>query len=78
MIKKSSFFEILLDYCFYDNDDAAARAAARVLRGNAVDVDIALRQQEANQFRSPQELLDVHAEKLQFFIECLSLLGERH
>ena len=78
IMKKIPFFEVLLDYCFFDNDDSAARTAARVLRGNAIDVDNAVREQEANQFRSPQELLDVHVEKLQFFIESLSLLGERH
>jgi len=80
--KKNSFYEVMLEQCFFENDDSLAKVAADVLvqdapRGQRVD-DSRIRGDDTAQFRSPQDLHEIFVEKLQFFIDSLSLLGERH
>lgn len=31
LIKKNTFFEVMLDYCFFENDDTAAQIASSIL-----------------------------------------------
>ena len=71
LIKKNTFYEVMLDYCFFDNDDAAAKVAAQILRVGKRADDTLLRQNENLQFRTPHELHEIHVEKLSFFIETL-------
>ena len=78
---RSNFFEVMLDYCFFENDDEPAQVAAEVLKSqNApsnVD-DSIIRMDITLQFRSPHDLHELYIDKLQFFIDALNLMGERH
>lgn len=72
----------MLEQCFFDNDDTLAKVAANVLlkdrtKGQQAD-DSYIRRDDTAQFRSPQDLHEIFVGKLQFFIDSLSLLGERH
>lgn len=79
--QRSNFFEVMLDYCFFENDDEPAKVAATVLKStdapSAVD-DTILRKDAGLQFRSPHDLHELFIDKLQFFIDALNLMTERH
>jgi hypothetical protein len=79
--QRSNFFEVMLDYCFFQNDDAPAQVAAEVLNGNKdpekID-DSIIRKDASLQFRSPNDLHELFIDKLQFFIDALNLMAERH
>ena len=72
---------MLIDYCFFDNDDKPAKIAAAVIKGptgrHRID-DSLLKSDQALLFRSPHDLHELFVDKLQFFIEVLNLMNERH
>lgn len=78
---RSNFFEVMLDYCFYENDDEPAQVAAEVIKSqnqpSNID-DSIIRMDVSLQFRSPHDLHELYIDKLQFFIDALNLMGERH
>jgi len=71
----------MLDYCFFENDDQPTKVAAGALKcptyPNGID-DSILKIDKSLQFRSPHDLHELFIDKLQFFIDSLNLLGERH
>jgi hypothetical protein len=81
---QTTFFDVLLDYCFFENDDEPARAAASLLSpvpesGAPTNTDDSiLRMEKGLQFRSPQDLHELYIDRLQLFVDALNLLGERH
>ena len=71
----------MLDYCFFENDDQPARVAAEVLKSQSFPShldDSMIRMDASLQFRSPHDLHELFIDKLQFFIDSLNLMGERH
>lgn len=74
----------MLQYCFFENDDEPAKVAADILKppsetGGLGSVDDSiLRFDKSLQFRSPLDLHEIYIDKLQFFIDALNMLGERH
>lgn len=81
---QDTLFDVMLDYCFFENDDEPAQVAAEILRpvgdsGASAHIDDSILRKEKNlQFRSPQDLHEIFIDKLQFFIDSLSMLSERH
>jgi len=79
-----TFFEVMLKYCFFENNDDPAKVAAEVLKpvpfeGAMPDMnDSIIRTDKSLQFRSPNDLHEMFIDRLQYFIDSLSLLGERH
>jgi hypothetical protein len=59
---KNNYFEIMCNFCFFYNEDPSGG-------GKGAQLD---------HFRSPTDHHDLYIDKLQFFIESLSLLNEMH
>ena len=80
--RKKIFFEVMLDFCFFENDDEASKVAADVLKSKEsanqnVD-DSYLKDNPSLLFRSPHDLHEQFIDRLQFFIDALNLMGESH
>lgn len=83
--KEPTYFEVMLACCFFQNSDRPADAAADLLANEPVAKPGAkekslmlLEAERAYQFKTPQDLHELYVDKLQFFIDSLSLLEERH
>lgn len=61
---KNNYFEILCSFCFFENEDPLES-----------DHNLAARR---DPFKSPLDLHDLYIDKLQFFIDSLSLLSDIH
>mmetsp|Transcript_1902 Transcript_1902/g.2672 ORF Transcript_1902/g.2672 Transcript_1902/m.2672 type:complete len:97 (+) Transcript_1902:4094-4384(+) len=69
----------MLDFCFFKNSDEPSKIAAEVLKNNSAKPDDKiLRENPALQYRSPYDLHENYTDKLQFFIDALNLMGEKH
>lgn len=83
--KEPTYFEVMLGCCFFQNSDRPADAAADLL-SNEQEYKISSKQkslivlegEKSYQFKTPQDLHELYLDKLQFFIDSLSLLEERH
>lgn len=60
---KNNYFEILCDFCFFNNKDPLPHLKPHQVRDD---------------FKSPLDLHDLYIDKLQFFIDSLSLLTDMH
>ena len=64
---RSNFFEVMLDYCFFENDDEPALVAAEVIKSqyqpSNID-DSIIRMDQSLQFRSPHDLHELYIDKL--------------
>jgi hypothetical protein len=76
-----TFFEVMLDFCFFENDDEPAKVAMELLKSDLGSTNIddsVIRLDRGLQFKSPNDLHELYVDRLQFFIDSLNLLGERH
>lgn len=75
----------MLNCCFFENTDEPSDAAAELLKNdpemnnNSVIQSMSVIERERGyQFKSPQDLHELHLDRLQFFIDSIALLEERH
>lgn len=59
---KNNYFDILCDFCFFNNED----------------LDHSKLKTLNKEFRNPVDMHDMYIDKLQFFIDSLGLLNELH
>ena len=62
---KNNYFEILCDFCFFNNQDPSS-PTTKQLKPHERD------------FKSPTDIHDLYIDKLQLFIDSLGLLNEMH
>ena len=60
---KNNYFEIMCAFCFFNNEDPT---------------NIGVAQRPKDNFRSPGEIHDLYIDKMQFYIDSLSMLSELH
>jgi hypothetical protein len=87
--RQPTYFDVMLECCFFKNNDKPAEAAAAMLAHDAASKveetsvarlksSRALEVERGLQFKSPQDLHELYVDRLQFFIDSITLLEERH
>lgn len=72
MSNRQNYFDMMADFCFFNNyfGPIAQKAQQQQKENSAITKQL--------EFRSPQDLHDLNIEKLQFFIDSLSLMTDMH
>ncbi len=66
MSSRANLFELMADFCFFNNHFGKHTRPGHLSNFKQME------------FRSEQDLHDLNVEKLQFFIDSLSLISEAH
>ena len=75
-----SYFEVMTEFCFFDNVDTVYKQASKDKPHRMIDdmTDYNVSGMNQLDFRGPLDMHEMFIDKLQFFIDSLSLMTDEH